>query len=170
MLNNLRLACLSVSACMSLGSVQCYADRGEVDIVLAAVSNVYSVQMEDTTVTARGGNGTITFVHSSGAPFVEGSSATVQYASFSRKTPSGFELEADGVATFISGDTLLLIFKRRSGDLAAGTSGEGTLHLAGGSGRFAGVSGECTYKVDNLPANWNVTIAKCEWNYSFPYR
>jgi hypothetical protein len=79
-------------------------------------------------------------------------------------------LEADGVATFSSEDTLLLLFKRQSGDLAAGTSGEGTLHLAGGSGRFAGVNGQCKYKVDNLPGNWNVTIAKCEWNYSFPYR
>lgn len=163
-------ACLAVAGCMSFVSAQCRADRGTVDIVLAAVSNVYSVQMEETTVTARGGSGTITFIHSSGAPFVEGTSATVQYASFSKKTPSGFELEADGVATFSSGDTLLLVFKRQSGDLAAGTSGDGTLQLAGGSGRFAGVSGQCTYKVDNLPANWNVTIAKCEWSYSFPYR
>ena len=41
--------------------------------------------------------------------------------------------------------TLQLLFKRRSGDLAAGTSGEGVLHLTGGAGRFAGVSGECKY-------------------------
>jgi len=156
--------------CLLLASAHCHADTGTVELVLAAISNVYSVQMDDTTVTARGGNGTVTFVHSSGSPFVEGASATVQFASFSKKTPSGFDLEADGVATFISGDTLLLIFKRQSGDLAAGTSGEGTLRLAGGSGRFAGVSGDCSYKVDNLPGNWNVTVAKCEWNYTFPYR
>src|SRR5215470_12408743 len=126
------LAVVSVP-CMLLASVPCYADRGTVELVLAATGSAYSVQLEDTTVTARGGNGTATFVHSSGAPFVEGSSATVQFVSFSKKTPSGFDLEADGVATFTSGDTLLLVFKRQSGDLSPGTSGDGTLRLAGGS-------------------------------------
>jgi hypothetical protein len=168
-MNKNTLICVAAAACLCLASVQVYADTGTVEMVLAAMANVYSVQMDDTTVTARGGTGTLTFVHSSGAPFVEGLSATVQFASFSKKTPSGFELEADAVATFLSGDTLLL-FKRHVGDLSAGTSGEGTLQLNGTSGRFTGVSGQCTYKVDNLPANWNVTIAKCEWLYSFPYR
>jgi hypothetical protein len=170
MKKNHELVCFVAAGLLSLASAPGHAESGTVDIVLAGSSNVYAVQMADTTVTARGGHGTVTFVRSSGAPFVEGASATVQYASFSKKTPSGFELEADGVATFSSEDTLLLLFKRQSGDLAAGTSGEGTLHLMGGTGHFAGVSGQCTYKVDNLPGNWNVTIAKCEWNYSFPYR
>jgi len=170
MKKNNGFVCFVVAALCSLVSVPIHAESGTVDIVLSAMSNVYAVQMGDTTVTARGGNGTVTIIRSSGAPFVEGASATVQYASFSKKTPSGFELEADGVATFSSGDTLLLLFKRQSGDLAAGTSGEGTLHLTGESGRFAGVKGQCTYKVENLPGNWNVTIAKCEWIYSFPYR
>jgi hypothetical protein len=58
---------------------------------------------------------------------------------------------------------LQLLFKRRSGDLAAGTSGEGTLQLTGDNGRFAGVSGQCEYRVDNLSGNWNVTVAKCNW-------
>jgi hypothetical protein len=163
-------ACFVAAGIFLLVSAPCHAETGTVDIVLAAIANVHTVQMADTTVTARGGNGTITFVRSSGAPFVEGTSATVQYVSFSKKTPSGFELEADAVATFSSEDTLLLLFKRQSGDTAAGTSGEGTLHLTGGSGRFAGVSGQCKYKVDNLAGNWNVTIAKCEWVYAFPYR
>lgn len=155
---------------LSLMSGSSYAAKGTVEIVLAAVSNVYSVQMGETTVTARGGNGTLTFLHSSGAPFVEGASGTVQYASFSKQTPSGLDLEADGVATFSGEDTLLLLFKRQLGELAPGTSGEGTLHLMGGTGHFAGVDGQCKYKVENLAGNWNVTIAKCEWIYSFPYR
>jgi hypothetical protein len=166
---NSTLSC-AAAGLFALLSAPCHADSGTVDIVLAALSHTYSVEMADTTVTARGGNGTATFLRSSGAPFDEGSSATVQFASFSKKTPSGFELEADGVATFVSGDTLLLLFRRRAGDLAAGTSGDGTLQLMGGTGRFAGVEGQCRYKVDNLPGNWNVTIARCEWIYSFPYR
>ena len=87
------------------------ADTGSVDIIISALSTPSVVQMEGTTVTARGGTGTITFVHSSGEPFTEGASAAVQFASFSKKTASGFELEADGAATFESGDILNLVFK-----------------------------------------------------------
>ena len=89
------------------------ADTGNVDIIISALSTPSVVQMEGTTVTARGGTGTITFVHSSGEPFTEGASAAVQFASFSKKTASGFELEADGAATFESGDILNLLFKRK---------------------------------------------------------
>ena len=157
-------AILAVSAVVwSLCAVPSHADSGTTDIVLSAMSTVASVQMGETTVTARGGSGTITFIRSSGGPFVEGASANVQFASFSKKTPTGFELEADGVATFVSQDTLQLLFKRRSGDLAAGTSGEGVLQFTGGTGRFSGVIGQCKYKVENLSGNWGVTIAKCSW-------
>jgi hypothetical protein len=141
-----------------------YAENGTVDVLISTVSVVTSVPMGDTTVTARSGTGTLTFIRSSGAPFVDGASGTAQFASFSKKTPSGFELEADGLATFSSADSLLLLFKRRSGNLAAGTSGEGTLQLSGGTGRYAGINGQCKYKVENLSSNWQVTIAKCQWS------
>ena len=141
-----------------------FADSGTFDFLGSAVAVPTSVQMGDTTVTARGGNGTLTFIRSSGGPFTEGASGNIQVATFSKKSPTGFELEADVVATFSAEDTLLLLFKRRTGDLAAGTSGEGSLQLTGGTGRFAGVTGQCKYKVDNLAANWNVTLAKCQWS------
>ncbi|MEO8007968.1 MAG: hypothetical protein ABI728_05540 [Betaproteobacteria bacterium] len=153
---------------LPLVSAACHAASGTVDFSLSANVNVYAVEMGDTIVTARGGNGTVTFIHSSGRPFVEGASATVQYASFSKKTPSGLELEADAVATFSSEDTLLMLFVRHPAD--PGTSGEGTVHLMGGSGRFAGISGQCKYKMDDPPGAWNVTVAQCQWVYSFPYR
>ena len=144
--------------------ISSYAESGTVDVLVSTVSVVTSVPMGDTTVTARSGNGTITFIRSSGGPFVEGVSGTAQFASFSKKSPVAFELEADGLATFSSEDTLLLLFKRRTGDLAAGTSGEGTLQLIGGAGRFAGINGQCKYKVENLSGNWQVTTGKCQWS------
>ena len=132
MKKNNGFVCFVAAGLCSLVSVPSHAESGTVDIVLSASSNVYAVQMGDVIVTASGGNGTVTFFRSSGRPFVEGASATLQYAGFSKKTPSGLELEADCVATFSSEDTLLLLFERRSGDL--GTSGKGTLHLMGGVG------------------------------------
>jgi hypothetical protein len=144
-----------------------HADSGTVDIVLAATSNAYPVQMGDTQVIASGGNGMLTLLHSSGRPFVEGSSATLQYAGFSKYTPSGLDLEADGLATFSPDDTLLLLFERKPD--SPGSAGEGTLRLMGGTGRFAGVDGQCKYKAENHPGEWNL-VANCQWLFSFPYR
>jgi hypothetical protein len=144
--------------------VASHAESGTVDVLVSTVSVLTSVPMGDTTVTARSGSGTITFIRSSGGPFVEGASGAAQFASFSKKSPTAFDLEADGLATFSSEDTLMLLFKRRTGDLAAGTAAEGTLQLMGGTGRFAGIDGQCKYKVENLSGNWQVTTGKCQWS------
>jgi hypothetical protein len=144
--------------------ISSHAENGTVDVLISTVSVLTSVAMGDTTVTARSGSGTITFIRSSGGPFDEGASGAAQFASFSKKSSAAFELEADGLATFSSGDSLLLLFKRRTGDLAAGTSAEGTLQLTGGAGRFAGINGQCKYKVENLAGNWQVTTGKCQWS------
>jgi hypothetical protein len=141
-----------------------YAESGTAEFLLSGVSTVNSVQMGDTTVTSRGTTGTITTIKSSGGPFPESASGTVQCASFATKSASSFELEADCVGTFPSGETLSLLFKRRTGDVVAGSSGEGTLQIAGAVGQFAGVGGQCKYRVENLPGNWNVTLTKCQWS------
>ena len=153
----------SAALCL-IAPVSSRAENGTIDVLISTVSVSTSIPMGDTTVTSRSGTGTITFTRSSGGPFVEGASGATQFASFSKKTATGFDLEADGLATFQSEDTLQLLFKRKSGDLAAGTSGEGTLQLTGGPGRFSGVNGQCKYKVENLPGNWQVTIGKCQWS------
>jgi hypothetical protein len=163
------MKCIVTSACVApLALCICYpylacADTGTVEVLVSTVSVNTDIKMGDTIVTARSGSGTITFVRSSGDPFTEATSAPAQFAAFSKKSPGGFDLEADGLATFSTEDTLGLLFKRRSGDLAAGTSGEGNLQLVGGTGRFAGVNGQCKYKVENLTGNRQVTIGKCQW-------
>jgi hypothetical protein len=156
------------TAFVCLATERVHAQSGTLDLVLSGAASVHAVQMGDTTVTAEGGNGTIAVVHSSGRPFIEGARATLQFAGFSKQTPSGLDLEADALATFAPEDTLLLLLSHRSGD--PGPPDEGTVELAGGSGRFAGISGQCKYKMANRPGEWHVTLAKCQWLYSFPYR
>jgi hypothetical protein len=77
------------------------------------------------------------------------------------------EFEADGVATFSNEDTLLLLFERHAQD--PGSAEEGHLRLTGGTGSFAGIEGQCNYRMNNGARVWSV-FAKCEWLYSFPYR
>lgn len=141
-----------------------HAGSGTVELHLAATLNMHAVEMGESTVTVSEGKGRLTFRHSSGLPFVDGESGTVRYVGFSKTQPSGLELEADGVATFSEEDTLLLVFLRTPDD--PGTSGEGNLQLAGGTGRFVGMGGQCRYAEDEA----HVTIANCEWVQSFPYR
>ena len=156
-----------VAGCLCLVSVAGYAEGGTVDLAINTKTKVYAVQMGEATVSAAAGNGKLVFSRGTGRAFADGASAALEYVSFSRTTPSGLELEADGVATFSPDDILLLVFERRSDDI--GTSNEGSLELTGGTGRFAGVTGHCRYRADNAPDNWNVR-AKCQWLYSFPYR
>ncbi len=159
-----RFACLVAAGHCSLSPLACHAGSGTVELRLAASMNAYAVEMGESTVTATVGKGKVTFSRSSGAPFSNSDVGTVELVGFSKTQPSGLELEADGVATFSGEDTLLLLFQRTADDL--GTSGEGNLLLAGGTGRFVGVDGHCRYFTD--PAN--VTVATCEWVQSYPYR
>jgi hypothetical protein len=149
--------------CLAAPSIT-HAESGTAELLFSGVSTLSSVQMGDTTVTSSATSGTITTIRSSGGPFAEGVSGTVQCARFSRKSPSGFELEADCVGTFATGATLSFLFKRKSGDVVAGSKGEGTLQIAGIAGAFAGVTGECKYRVENFPGNWNVTLSNCQWS------
>ena len=154
---------IAVMACM--GGAQ--AASGTVELRLAAKPDFHAVEMGDTVVTAIGGSGELSVRNSGGRPFIDGANAEFRFAGFAKATPSGRELEADAVATFGPEDTLLLVFERHASD--AGAQDEGSLQLAGGSGRFAGVSGECRYRLEEPPGEWNVT-ATCDWLYVFPYR
>lgn len=160
-----KLVSLVVAGMFSLASMPSHAANGTVDLIISTTSRAYVVQMGESTVTASEGSGKLTLANSSGALFPEGANATVQLIGFSKTQPSGLELEADGVATFNEEDTLLLLFLRRAED--PGTSGEGNLELAGGTGRYAGIGGQCRYKQSD---DANTTVAKCQWVYSFPYR
>jgi hypothetical protein len=164
----INLVSLVAAGMLSLAAAPSHAASGTVDLVISTTSRAYVVQMGESTVTASEGSGKLTFVNSTGNSFPEGANATVKIIGFSKTQPSGLELEADGVATFNEEDTLLLLFQRRAEDL--GTSGEGNLELAGGTGRYAGVGGQCRYKTDPQSDEASVTIAKCQWLYSFPYR
>lgn len=70
---------------------------------------------------------------------------------------------------YSAGDKLFTLSKRTLGDTGgAGQGGEGHLQLLGGSGKFADVTGSCSYEVEYLEDSWLVLMAECEWE--LPYR
>ena len=84
-------------------------------------------------------------------------------AVYVKKSDAGMDLEAPCALTGASGDKTFQLAKRSAGDTAAGGGGDGLLQIVGGSGKFAGITGSCTYTVDYLADNRGVSIATCEW-------
>jgi len=158
------LSRLASAAAILLAAAAARADEGSFDLLLVGQRNLTVISVGDATISAGGAAGVATIVRSSGAPFAADANASVQCVNHSRKAPAGFELEADCVALFSAEDTIDFHFTRRTGDLTAGTSGGGAETLTDGTGRFAGVKGDCTYQVDNLANHWNVTRSKCSWH------
>ncbi len=56
-----------------------------------------------------------------------------------------------------SGDRVYLLAERREGDVAVGGGGRGVQRIVGGTGRYAGVTGDCPYTTSHLPDRWLVS-------------
>ena len=76
---------------------------------------------------------------------------------------AGMDLEAPCTINDSSGDKNFIVYRRKAGDVSAGGGGQGTIQILGGTGKFAGVTGACTYTVAFFPGNRGVTTQKCRW-------
>ncbi len=78
------------------------------------------------------------------------------------QSEAGLELEAPCVTTNAAGEKLFLLPRRTVGGIEAGQGGGGRAQLLGGTGKFAGITGSCSYETECLEDNWLVTITECE--------
>ena len=153
----------SLTVCL-ITSISCFAESGTYEQVWSILTN-YSKSERGAGETVIGGSssGTATVIRTSGGPFAEGSSDLADCIVFAKRSAASFDLEADCTTTSTSGDKIFSVARRKTGDVTAGSTGEGRSQIVGGTGRYAGINGNCTYKVDNLSANRLVTIVKCDW-------
>ena len=107
--------------------------------------------------------GTSTVLQSSGAPFVQGSVSAAACIVYVRMTGAGIDLEAPCTVTDDDGESLFMVSRRKAGDLQDGGGGAGHAEIIGGTGKYAGISGSCSYDTKYLPNNHNVTIRECGW-------
>ena len=108
--------------------------------------------------------GTSTVLGSSGGPFLVGEHGRVTCMVYAKQGEMGLDLEAPCVTTNAAGEKLFSLAQRTLGDVGgAGQGGEGRWQLLGGSGRFADVTGGCSYETEYLEDNWLVSIMECEW-------
>ena len=116
--------------------------------------------------TFRGGPiaGGKTITQSSGGPFVVGESSLGACLVFSSRSDDGIHLEAPCVDTDPSGDVLYTYAIRKQGDLVAGSGGAGRWELRGGTGKYEGIEGSCSYRTEYLDDTFLTVTADCTWN------
>jgi len=107
--------------------------------------------------------GTGTVIESSGGPFMEGTNRYSECLVFSIRSEDSLSLQAPCVDTDTSGDILYSRAVRGEGDVSAGGGGAGVWELLGGTGKYAGVTGTCSYETEYLEAVL-VTFADCTWS------
>ena len=138
-------------------------ESGTVELVTSFVRDYVTFDHADGTVTGGTLRGTTTVTASSGGPFVEGESSLVMCLVYGTRTDAGMDLAAPCTNTDTSGDTWFWMARRTAGDTEPGGGGEGLRELLGGTGKYVGVSGACTYSTRYLAENRSVSMASCEW-------
>ncbi len=107
--------------------------------------------------------GTSTILESSGGPFVEDEHSVSTCVAYGKRGPAGMDLEVPCATTDASGDRLDSLSKRVAGGVEAGGGGEGRMELLGGTGKYAGITGSCSYEVGYPAGKWLVLMADCIW-------
>ena len=108
--------------------------------------------------------GTNTILESSGPPFVQDQVGMAKCFLRARSVQgSPVSLEATCTMTDADGDELYLFALREHGDTDAGGGGVGVASIEGGTGKYGGMAGECSYDTKYLPDNLVVTIGTCTW-------
>jgi len=153
----------SMASCL-IAPAYGYAESGAYEQVISLLTNYSKSERGSETVIGGSSSGTVTTIQSSGGPFVEGSSGLFECIIFAKRSGSGMDLEAPCTSTDSSGDKLFSVAKRRTGDVNPGGGGEGRSELLGGTGKYSGIAGSCTYRADYLAGNHVVTISKCQWH------
>ena len=149
-------------------SVACVAplaagESGEFAFLESVVHDYTVLEHAGQTITGGPLEGTGVVVESSGAPFAEGASYRATCLVHAKKSDAGIDLEAACTFTDADGDSWYAMAGRRAGDVEAGGGGQGNQRIVGGTGKYAGVAGNCPYTTGYLPDNWLVSTSACEW-------
>ena len=138
-------------------------ESGSFRYVASLVHDYTTLEHAGQTVTGGPLHGTFTVTGSSGGPFAEGQNAVAACFVYSTKSEAGMDLETPCTNTDASGERWFLMATRKAGDVQVGGGGEGRQELMGGTGKYAGLSGACTYTASYLSEDLVVSQGRCEW-------
>ena len=139
------------------------AETGSFTFVSSMAGKSTMITHMSGTIFTSASEGTSTIVKSSGGPFVEGESSQATCIAYGKSSAAGTELEAACATSGPTADKLFSVAKRSAGDVTGGGGGAGRLEILGGTGKFEGVTGSCSYEADYLTNDLYVTRADCTW-------
>ena len=157
------VAVLALASSVACAAPLAAGESGEFAFLVSVVHDYTVLEHAGQTITGGPLEGTGAVVESSGAPFAEGANYRVRCVVYSKKSEAGLDLEAPCAFTDAGGDSWYAVAERRAGDVEAGGGGHGNQRIVGGTGKYAGVAGNCPYTTGYLPDNWLVSTSTCEW-------
>ncbi len=141
-------------------------ESGSFTALASLVADYTTIEHPGGTLVGGASAGTNTILESSGGPFAAGEHSQVTCVVYGKRSAAGLDLEASCTSTAAGGDKLYSISKRSAGGVEEGAGGAGSLELVGGTGKFAGVTGACTYRTAYLAEGRVVTMSDCKWRRS----
>ena len=159
------IAAAAIAAMAILGAAQTAAadESGRFTALASLVTDYTMIEHPGGTIVGGTSGGTNTILEASGGPFAAGEHSHVTCVVYGKRSTAGLVLEAPCTSTTAAGDKLYSISKRSAGGVEAGAGGAGSLELLGGTGKFAGVTGACTYRTAYLAEGRVVTMSDCKW-------
>ena len=158
MKNHGRLASAAIAGVVCAAQVAVAGESGSFDLLESYVHDYTVMEHRGTTITGGPLHGTATIVRSGGGPFAQGSRHSAACLVYAKESAGGADLEVPCVFTDPSGDKWYMLVKESSVG-----GGKGSQRIVGGTGRFAGVTGNCPYEVKNLPDKRLVAASTCTW-------
>ncbi len=138
-------------------------DSGSFELIAIQIHDYTTLEHAGRTVTAGPLQGAASIVATSGAPFCDGTNYRATCVVYVKRQGAGIDLEAPCTMADEAGDVLYLLSERRTGNIAAGGGGTGNFQILGGTGKYAGIVGDCPYTTSYLPGKWVVTRPTCTW-------
>ena len=156
-------ALVAASGVLCAAQVAGAEESGSFSLVASYVHDYTTVEHGGKTFVGGSLRGTNTVVESDGGPFVAGAISVTACVVYARTSDAGMDLDAPCTNTDSSGDRWFSLSKRTVGDTAVGGGGKGRMELLGGAGKYAGVTGSCTYTTRYLADNLVASQKNCTW-------
>ena len=138
-------------------------ENGSITVLHSLVRDYTTIEHAGGKVTGGTLKGTSTVLESSGTPFVKGANSNVDCVIYVRMSETGIDLKGPCTTVDADGDRMFMMSRRETGDIQAGGGGLGRAEIIGGTGKYAGISGSCSYETEYMPENHTVTSGRCDW-------
>ena len=159
-----RIGTLAIALVVILsGGPFALAEEGKLRLLRSYVRDYTTIDHAGAQIIGGSLTGTSTVLWSNAEPFVATEHAIVACIVHARTSENGIDLDSSCTMTDDDGDRLYNISRRRSGDLQEGGGGRGRTELIGGTGKYAGIVGVCSYDTVYLPDDRIVSDIDCTW-------